>query len=305
MKFKACIKNNMVVDSNYPCLIIAEVGECWNGDKEQAKKLIRVAAEAGCDYVKFQTLDKNTLNDDDPERDWFIKIALTDEMIAFLIDYARKNKIRPLFTPPNIEKARLLKEKFRLNEVKIASSVSYNNDTVTYIAENFRKVFLSTGMNLLDDVRSTVRRFNKKNNELYLLHTISEYPTGPLLKKRGLVSLAEKDVRLNMMLILGRAFPRYKIGYSDHTAGLLAPVCAVAAGAKVIEKHITLDRDKPTALYKSGKGYLGTDHIFSLEPDELKEMVKKIRGIEKIFGEYKWKRTEAENISKAFLIGRF
>ena len=110
---------------------------------------------------------------------------------------------------------------------------------------------------------------------------------------------------MNMMLLLKEEFPQHRVGYSDHTDGLLAPVCAAAAGAQVIEKHITLDRGRPLELYKSGKGYLGTDHILSLEPEELKKMVKKIRRVEKIFGDRRWERTEGEKILRDFLVRRF
>jgi N,N'-diacetyllegionaminate synthase len=286
-------------------LIIAEIGECWNGDIVQAKKLIEISADAGCDYVKFQTLDFETVHNDDPERDWFIKIALTDELIDYFITYARKNKIKPLFTPANLKKAKLLKESFGLHEVKIASSVAQDNVTVKYCAKNFKRVFLSTGMSSLKKLKQVIRYFDDRNTDLYLLHTISEYPTGVLLEERGLVPLSEENVHLNMMLILKETFPCYKIGYSDHTVGLLATLCAAAAGAAVIEKHITLDRSKPIKLYNSRRGYLGTDHVLSLEPDELREMVKQIRQVEKIFGKWKWERTSGEKIIKNFLVGRF
>ena len=117
-------------------IIIAEVGECWNADVGQAKALIRTAAEAGCDYVKFQTLDRETVRADDPERDWFLKISLTEEMIGLFIECANKNNIKPLFTPANVKKAILLREKFNLDEVKIASSVSHDREVVEYIAKN-------------------------------------------------------------------------------------------------------------------------------------------------------------------------
>lgn len=286
-------------------IIIAEVGECWNGDRDQAKRLIEIAAEAGCDYVKFQTLDRDTVRDDDPERDWFLKITLTEEMIDLIIQHSGKNKIKPLFTPANIKKAKMLKEQFRLREVKIASSVAHNKETVEYIAKNYQTVFLSTGMSSLKEIEDMVRYFQASDIELYLLHCISEYPTGPLLKNKGLVPLSEDDVHLNMMLILKEKFPRFKIGYSDHTRGVLACICAVAAGAEVIEKHITLDRRTPLEAYKSGKGYLGTDHVLSLEPGELKDMIKQIRQVERIFGERQWKRTEGERMLKDFLVGRF
>ena len=144
-------------------IIIAEIGECWNGDVEQAKALIEAAAEAGCDYVKFQTMDRETIKDSDPEKDWFLKIVLTEETISFFIKYAVKNNIRPLFTPANEKKARLLKEKFDLNEVKIASAVFYNREAVEYIAANYKRIFLSTGMSSLDEIKERIKPFEKKN----------------------------------------------------------------------------------------------------------------------------------------------
>ncbi len=286
-------------------IIIAEIGECWNGDRLQAKKLIQIAAKAGCDYVKFQTLDRDTVRQDDPEKEWFLKLALSEEMISFIIQEAKKNNIRPLFTPANAKKAELLRQRFKLTEVKIASSVAHNKDTVKYCAKNFQTVFLSTGMSSLPEIKEMVSNFKDSRTKLFLLHCISEYPTGPLLEQRGLKSLSEENVRLKMMLILKDKFPRFKIGYSDHTIGALACICAVAAGAEVIEKHITLDRKTPIERYKNGRGYLGTDHILSMEPAELVDFVKQIRQVERIFGEVKWKRTEGEIMLKDFLIGRF
>ncbi len=286
-------------------IIIAEVGECWNGDIKQAEALIETAAEAGCDYVKFQTLDRDTVRDDDPEKEWFLRVALADETIEHFIKYAFKCNIKPLFTPANEKKARFLKERFNLDEVKIASSVFYNHKAVTFIADNFREVFISTGMSTLDEISRILSFFDESKHKLHLLHCISEYPTGPLLEKRGLTALSEENIRLHMMGILKERYPQHSIGYSDHSVGLLAPVCAAAAGAEVIEKHITFDRSGPVKLYQSGKGYLGTDHVFSLEPEELREMIRQIRQVERIMGEWKWERTEGEMILRDFLIGRF
>lgn len=286
-------------------IIIAEIGECWNGDRAQAKELIKIAAGAGCDYVKFQTLDKDTVRADDPEREWFFKIALSEDMISFIIKEAQKNGIKPLFTPANAKKARMLKERFKLQAVKIASSVAHNKETVKYCAGNYRTVFLSTGMSSISEINRMVDCFRPRRARLYLLHCISEYPTGPLLEKRGLGSLPEDNVHLQMMLMLKDKFPEYSIGYSDHTSGALACISAVAAGAEVIEKHITLDRKAPIKFYKDRKRYLGTDHILSLEPAELVSFVRQIRQIEKIFGPAQWKRTEGEKLLKDFLVGRF
>ncbi len=108
-----------------------------------------------------------------------------------------------------------------------------------------------------------------------------------------------------MMKMLMMLFPHLKIGYSDHTDGFLAPVAAVAAGARVIEKHITLDRQTPIKNYETGGEYLGTDHVLSIEPDELKEMVKQIREVEEMLGEWKWERSGGEKVLRSFLRERF
>jgi sialic acid synthase SpsE len=137
------------------------------------------------------------------------------------------------------------------------------------------------------------------------MHCVSEYPTGPLLEQRGLKALSPEEVRLNMMRILMALFPQHKIGYSDHTVGILAPVAAVAMGAAVIEKHITLDRKTPVENFLQGKEYLGTDHVLSLEPAELREMVRQIREVEQMLGPWKWERSEGELILREFLRERF
>jgi N,N'-diacetyllegionaminate synthase len=108
-----------------------------------------------------------------------------------------------------------------------------------------------------------------------------------------------------MMKTLERLFPEHKVGYSDHTAGILAPVAAVAVGACVIEKHFTLDREKPIRNYLTGRKYLGTDHVLSVEPAELREMVRQIRQTEEMMGGFKWERSDGEKILRSFLRNRF
>lgn len=284
-------------------IIIAEIGECFNGDLQRAKKLITIAKDAGCDIVKFQTLDYENISIDDPERDWFLRIALNPKKINFLIRHARKIDITILFTPENIKTAKWILDE-GLGAVKIASSSILDMNFIKFVNNNFKKAFLSTGMASLHDVERAVSALNKVD-DLYIMHCVSEYPTGPLLNKRGLKVLAHEDVRLNMMKMLIKLFPRYRIGYSDHTAGILACVAAVASGAKVIEKHITIDRDKFVKSFGKGKDYFGTDHILSLEPNELKEMVSQIREVEKMFLVKSWCRSDGEKILKIFLRKRF
>ncbi|MDP7195981.1 MAG: N-acetylneuraminate synthase family protein [SAR202 cluster bacterium] len=284
-------------------IIIAEVGECFNGEMDTAYKLIHLANKGGCDFIKFQTLDKEGIDKNDPERDWFNKVSLSDNQIKDLMSFSKKNGANILFSPENLKKAKLL---YNLgnDSIKIASSSIIDRELLTYVNGNFKKVFLSTGMASLDEISYAIKLLSK-TKELILLHCISEYPTGPLLEKRGLKALSHENVRFNMMRILMDLFPQCKVGYSDHTSGILAPIVAVALGAKVIEKHITLDRETPIKNYLSKKEYQGTDHIVSIEPNDLEQMVKNIREVEKMFGPDKWLRTDGELILKEFLRERF
>jgi len=284
-------------------IIIAEIGECYNGEMKTAKKMMKVAKDTKCNVVKFQTLDFANISEDDPEKEWFKKIALDPEKISYLIDYARSIDISILFTPENTKTAEWL-VKNGLDDVKIASSSITDLSLLEYINENFSKVYISTGMASLDEVYHAVDCL-KDIKDVYIMHCVSEYPTGPLLEQRGLQALAHENVNMNMMRILKQLFPQHKIGYSDHTNGILAPIVAVAMGAEVIEKHITLNKEIPIKNYKIGKEYKGTDHVLSIEPHLLNEMVCQIREVERIIGDWKWKRSEGEILLKNFLRKRF
>jgi sialic acid synthase SpsE len=284
-------------------VVVAEIGECFNGDMEQARELIEVAAKAGCDYAKFQTLDTEGIAPDDPERDWFLKIALTEDRLSQLRQWCKEYDIRFLCTPEKTKNARELKE-LGCREVKIASTCLWDAQLLDYVAINFPVVFVSTGMSGLDEIDTVMTKLVNQER-VYLMHCISEYPTGPLLEKRGLQALSPNDVRIAMMDILMERYPHAIVGYSDHTAGITAPIVAVARGARVIEKHITLDRETPVRNFKEGGPYLGTDHVLSLEPDELLQMVSCIREAEKMIGSAVWERTEGEKILMNFLWERF
>lgn len=284
-------------------VIIAEIGECFNGDLNVAEILISKAKESGCDLVKFQTLDYDKISEHDPERDWFKKVALNPEKIAHLVDCAKAAGIEILFTPSNIKTAGWLLDA-GLRDIKIASSSASDDEFRDFVNDHFARVFLSTGMCSLDEVNEAVEGLGEVR-ELFILHCVSEYPTGPLLDRRGLKALAAEDVRLNMMRMLMALYPQSKVGYSDHTDGILAPVAAAAAGAQVIEKHITLDRRTPVENFRQGREYLGTDHVLSIEPAELREMVRQIREVEKMAGPWKWQRSEGEIVLRNFLRGRF
>lgn len=283
--------------------IIAEVGECFNGSMEQAQKMIKEAAHAGCDVVKFQILDMDEVSIDDPEYDWFCKIELDREKIRLLKNWAEDENIDILFTPVSLKTASFLAEE-NIHTVKIASSFIRKKELIEYINEHFRTVYVSTGMAELEEIRKTVQIL-KKPEEVIILHCISEYPTGPLLEERGLKALNEQDAHLNMINILKQEFPEYRVGYSDHTDGIFVPVTAASMGAEVIEKHFTLDRETPIRNYVQKKEYMGTDHVLSVEPDDLKKMVELIRRVEICQGDMVWSRSEGETILREFLRGRY
>ncbi len=284
-------------------VIIGEVGECFNGDFNVALKMIEEIKKAGCDIVKFQLLDLAEVSFDDPERDWFQKLELQSEKIKKLMKHAELYQIGILFTPVSVKTASWMYE-LGCQEVKIASSFLKKKELLTYINDHFQTIYISTGMAALSEIQQTLDQFDR-DKDIYILHCISEYPTGPLLEQRGLVAMKEEDVHLNMLSILRKTFPKYPIGYSDHTDGIFVPMMAAAMGAAVIEKHVTLDRQTPIEHFKKGLEYMGTDHVLSIEPEKLQEMVSQIRRVETIQGNEIWDRSEGEKILMEFLRQRY
>ena len=282
--------------------IIAEVGECFNGDFDRALEMIDIAKKCGCDTVKFQLLDMNEVAEDDPEYEWFEKLELTSDKVKKLIERADEDEIGILFTPVSVRTAEWLVEANQ-EIVKIASSFVGKTELLRYISENFTTVYASTGMASIDEINSMLAVL--KNKDIKLLHCISEYPTGPLLEKRGLKALDEDDAHLEMMTMMKDLYKKTAIGYSDHTNDIFVPVVAAAMGAEIIEKHFTLDRKTPVEHYNNGLEYLGTDHVLSVEPNQMEEMVKNIRRVERIRGNRIWDRSEGEKILMGFLHGRY
>ena len=283
--------------------IIAEVGECFNGNIGTALEMIREAKRAGCDVVKFQLLDISEVAEDDPEYGWFAALDLPVSRMEVLIREAENHKIDILFTPVSVETAENI-YKTGQNKVKIASSFIRKRELLDYINSHFETVYLSTGMAELHEIEQAVSALQAVR-EIIILHCISEYPTGPLLEQRGLKALDEKDAHLHMIQILKKEFPGYRIGYSDHTDGTFVPVIAAAMGAEVIEKHFTLDRRTPIQNFLNKGKYLGTDHVLSVEPKELKEMVDQIRRVETCQGDMQWSRSAGEKILLDFLRNRY
>ena len=270
--------------------IIAEAGVNHNGDIKLAKKLINVAKDAGADAVKFQTFkvedvvtqnaekaeyQKETTGAEESQFEMIKKLELTESDFKELADYAKKAGILFLSSPFDKESVDLLDE-LDVPAFKVASGEITNLPLLRYIAKKGKPIILSTGMSTLGEIEEALDVIRSEEVEdIILLHCVSNYPA------------RVEDVNLRAMGTLKQAF-KLPVGFSDHTLGITAPIAAVALGACVIEKHFTLDRNLP-----------GPDHKASLEPDELKEMVKAIREVEKALGNGIKKPTkEEEKIKK-------
>lgn len=255
-------------------IVIAEAGVNHNGDINIAKQLIDIAVDAGVDFVKFQTFKseklvsklaqkaiyqiENTKNATENQLQMLKKLELSHENHIELISYCRDKNISFFSTAFDLDSLIYLKE-LGLTIVKIPSGEITNLPYLRKAAELFSKVIISTGMSTIENIENALNVFLSAGitkESVYILHCNTEYPT-PM-----------KDVNLLAMLSIKNKF-NVEIGYSDHTLGIEVPIAAVALGAKVIEKHFTLDRSLP-----------GPDQLASLEPNELKEMVQSIRNIE-------------------------
>ncbi len=258
-------------------IIIAEAGVNHNGDMGIARSLIDVAAEAGVDYIKFQTYNadkivkkdsiraeyqiKNTATSE-TQYEMLKRLELSKKMHIELIEHCQKSKIAFLSTGFDIESVGLLLE-LGIDLIKIPSGEITNVPLLRHIGKHQKKVILSTGMATMEEVESAVLVLEKSGQNrslITILHCNTEYPT-PF-----------KDVNLMAMLTI-RDKLGVKVGYSDHTMGIEIPIAAVALGASIIEKHFTLDRNLP-----------GPDHLSSIEPPELIEMVKAVRNVEVALG---------------------
>ncbi len=257
-------------------LVIAEAGVNYNGSLDLAYQMVDEAKKAGADIVKFQTgvpekvmsrfaekaeyQKKNTGKKDESQLDMVRKLMLKFDEFVPLKQYCEKTGIKFLSTPFDLSSIDFLND-LGCDIWKVPSGEITNLPYLVRIAKTGKPVIMSTGMSTLDEVRAALNLLKENGaGKVTLLHCTTEYPA------------PYKDVNLKAMLTLRSAF-NCDVGYSDHTPGIEIPVAAVAMGAKVIEKHFTLDRNMD-----------GPDHKASLEPDELGAMVKAIRNVELAIG---------------------
>lgn len=259
-------------------LIIAEAGVNHNGDMQMAKRLIDAAAAAGADLVKFQTFNasrqvtriaqkadyqKQNTNSGESQHAMLQRLELTEAMHRELIEYCASSHIGFFSTGFDIESVDML-VRLGQDQFKIPSGEITNLPYLRHIGQLGKKIILSTGMATLGDIEAAVdvlEQAGTARSMITILHCTTEYPT-PMA-----------EVNLRAMQSLHAAFG-VDVGYSDHTQGIEVAIAAVAMGARVIEKHFTLDRKLP-----------GPDHQASLEPAELRAMVAAIRNIQTALGD--------------------
>ena len=268
-------------------LIIAEAGVNHNGDISIAHKLIDAAFNAGADIIKFQTFKANNLaslsapkapyqllhtEDNENQQKMLKNLELSEKSFYELKKHCEEVNIEFLTTAFDLDSLSFV-NKLNLKRLKIPSGEITNYPYLKKIASLRLPIILSTGMSKLDEIRDAINvlvEFGTSKNDLTILHCTTEYPA-PF-----------KEVNLNAMRTIHKEFGT-NIGYSDHTEGIEVAIAAVALGAKVIEKHITLDNKMK-----------GPDHQTSLEPNIFKEMVKYIRNIEISLGDGIKKPSESE-----------
>ena len=258
--------------------VIAEIGVNHNGKISLAKKLIDVAKKAGADAVKFQTFfaeklaikkspkvdyQKKNLSKKGYQYEMLKKLQLSFSDHKILIRYCKKKKIDFLSTPYDVNSAKFL-SKLNLKFFKTSSADLTDYKLHEYLARNRKTVIISTGASNLNLIEQTLKIYSKyKNKKIILLHCVSNYPCSNI------------SINLRALTLLKKKF-NLIIGYSDHSNSHLSAVLSVSLGAKVIEKHITLN-----------KKLIGPDHAASSNPKEFKSYVQKIKETEIILGQEK------------------
>jgi len=268
-----------------PCFIVAEAGVNHNGKIRLAKQLIDAAKDAGADAVKFQSFkaenvvtrkapkakyQKETTDTKESQYEMIKKLELSAGDFEELALHAQNKGIIFLSTPFDKGGVDLL-DGLGVPAFKIASGEITNFPLIRYIAKKGKPVILSTGMAILGEINEALQVIQSEGIKgIVLLHCVSTYPA------------KVEDVNLKAMETLRCKF-KLPVGLSDHTLGINIPIAAAALGACMIEKHFTLDKSLP-----------GPDHQASLEPEELKQMIKAVRAVEKAIGDGNKIPTEEE-----------
>ncbi len=264
-----CILRDGTVLSDYGRpYIVSEVNSSHNGSMDLAKQMIDASVEIGCDCVKFQSwsvssLYSKTYYDLNPISKRFVKkFSMCPEQLKELSEYCHVKGVSFSSTPYSEEEVDFLVDECDVPYIKIASMELNNPKFLRYIGLKNVPIILSTGMSTMEEVEEAVNVLHDVGVEqMTILHCVSLYPT------------ILTNVNLNNILGLREKFPMHTIGFSDHTEGDAAAVAAVALGAAVIEKHLTLDKSK-----------VGMDNGMATEPPEFRALVSKCRNIQIAMG---------------------
>lgn len=270
--------NGKVISNDAPAFIVAEIGANHNGDISLAKESIDAAYECGVDAVKFQTYTtEELLSNKDMQytykygkneqttqtlKEMFDMVTFKREFHKEIYDYASKKGLICFSTPFSLDGVEFL-EKLNNPIYKIASSDVNYVDMLEVIAKLKKPVFLSTGKCTLAELDMAINLLEENGTkELCLLHCVANYPS------------KMEHMNLNVIKTLKRMYPQCVIGFSDHSLGITATLGAVSLGAKIIEKHFTID-----------KNLKGPDHWFSMDPVDMKNIVNEVRNLEIAFGD--------------------
>jgi sialic acid synthase SpsE len=235
------VLDGCLVGDEDPTFVIAEVGRNHGGDLAVAEELVRQAADAGADAVKFQTyVTEKRVSRDNPAFDLLKRCELSHDDLVRLMDEL------------------------------------VNHSLLRRVARTGLPVIVSRGMADVDEIATALRILDETDSPVALMHCVSAYPTEPV------------QANLRAIHNLRSLFDR-PIGYSDHTVGITAPIAAVAAGACLVEKHFTLDRNRE-----------GGDHSLSLEPDQMRDLVDGIRETEQMLGSGRIGCSDAERPALIF-----
>lgn len=277
------------IGGEHPAFIIAEAGINHNGQLELAKKLVDIAVESGADAVKFQMRNFDSLytNDafnqtksEDIGTQYFLSLIRDNELqtnhFREIVDYCNHKNIIFLCTPWDLKSVDIL-DSFGVPAYKIASADMVNFELLEHVASKGKPMIVSTGMSTLEEIQDTVKFLNKIGAEFILLHCNSSYPSAP------------KDLNLRFINRLEEMFGCI-VGYSGHELGYATTLATIPIGAKVVERHFTIDRTMT-----------GPDHALSLEPQGLIRLVRDIRRIEEALSGDKKYITAGEFINRKVL----
>ncbi|MEV5035957.1 N-acetylneuraminate synthase [Peribacillus frigoritolerans] len=276
--------NHLKINRDSRTFIIAEIGVNHNGSLILAKKLVDKAIDAGADAVKFQMFDTEALTTEQADLteyqkrtkeknqyDMLKKLELSPDQFTDLKKYCDKKNIIFLATPFDLKSVDFL-NKLDMCAFKVGSGDLTNFPLLKRIVKTGKPIILSTGMSTISEIDQTIDYLNalKENLQISVLHCTSSYPA------------SEQQINLNVIRDYLKRYP-FVIGYSDHSIGIHIPIAATALGARIIEKHITLDQSLP-----------GPDHLASINIEEFKEMVQLVRLTELSLGSEKKSVTEDE-----------